>query len=80
MPADIETICPSLISSSKGQQFPLRIGKTASCGDTPEPVRHFPVMRPGLAKPSVLVGGEILHRAFTRYTRLWRAQCKRVFV
>jgi hypothetical protein len=47
----------------------------ASCGDTPEPVRHFPVMRPGLTKPSALVGGEILHRAFTRYTRFWQVQC-----
>jgi hypothetical protein len=57
----------TVIAASETEQLTLWIWQAAFRSDTPKPVRQFPVMRPGMLRPSILVGGDAL-------------QCRRGFI
>ena len=70
----------TVIAAGETEQLTLWIWQAAFRSHTPEPVRQLPVMLPGMLRPTIPVGGYVLHRVFARYTRLWRVQYECVFI
>ena len=66
-PALLKAASSAFVTASEGQQLPLRIWQSASCGHAAKPVRYLPIMRSGVPIPTIAIGGDIL-------------QCTRVFL
>jgi hypothetical protein len=66
-PTAIAAVGSPIIAPGKVEQFPLGIWEPALGCDAAEPVRQLTVVHPGMCRPAVPVGGDIL-------------QCGRVFI